>query len=339
MEDEMTESTRPGDAVYNKKSLMEPGPSPLDVVHPHDPLAAAAAGLAETPRPIMESQSTAAASHAQEPPPAKRKRVEAPSTNQDSATPTIASEEQQPSTLPPYSVLAVQRTTSSGSVSSELSCASLGSSGRSSVGRLEALSPIPQQYSLPPAPPSTPASHSGAFRYWDSEDHHPASIPTFNSVANATKLERQQLRDELPYAQLPEEGPATPALPRREAQPTYSKRKSTNKTTSTTHNAKDDFCDWNVGDRYELIRMLGRGSYGEVAQATDSQTGRPVAIKRVTNPFDQPIDAVRLYREIHILKRMVGHESIIQLLGIIQPPNDNVDDFQDLYMVFECKFD
>ena len=61
-----------------------------------------------------------------------------------------------------------------------------------------------------------------------------------------------------------------------------------------------------------------------------------VAIKRILSPFDQEIDAVRLYREIHILRRLRGHSCIINLLDIVQPPTDDLDDFHDLYLVFEC---
>ena len=89
-----------------------------------------------------------------------------------------------------------------------------------------------------------------------------------------------------------------------------------------------------------MLRTLGRGSYGEVAQAIDLYQGRSdayVAIKRIQSPFDQEVDAVRLFREIHILRRMRGHECVIQLLDIVEPPSDDLDDFHDLYLVFECK--
>ena len=121
----------------------------------------------------------------------------------------------------------------------------------------------------------------------------------------------------------------------------------------------DDFSEWAVGDRYQLERMLGRGSYGEVAQAIDlhrsgggnidaaaaaagstsattlSSTPFYVAIKRIQSPFDQEVDAVRLFRELHILRRLRGHDCIIKLLDVIQPPSDDLDDFHDLYLVFE----
>jgi hypothetical protein len=102
---------------------------------------------------------------------------------------------------------------------------------------------------------------------------------------------------------------------------------------------KEEFSDWKVGDRYELLRILGRGSYGEVAQAKDLKKGGLfVAIKRITSAFGQEVDAVRLYREMHVLRRLAGHECIIQLLNIIPPPKDDLDHFNDLYLVFECTF-
>ena len=85
--------------------------------------------------------------------------------------------------------------------------------------------------------------------------------------------------------------------------------------------------------------MLGRGSYGEVAQAKDLKNdGNFVAIKRITSAFDQEVDAIRLYREMHILRGLRGHECIIQLLNVVQPPSEDLSDFHDLYLVFECKW-
>ena len=87
--------------------------------------------------------------------------------------------------------------------------------------------------------------------------------------------------------------------------------------------------------------MLGRGSYGEVAQAIDLYLGRPdafVAIKRIVGPFDQEVDAVRLFREIHILRRLrtLGkNDCIVPLLDVVQPPTDDLNDFHDLYLVFD----
>lgn len=218
----------------------------------------------------------------------------------------------------------VRRSHSSGSVSSELS-----SSSASTTQRHEALSPIPPSYisEVPPAPPSTPASTTSN-NVWDfGASMTPAGLMTPLSmqpaVANASQLEQQQLLME---------GAATPA-------PTRGDKSATAKAPHTV--LSDDFSDWAVGERYEMVRVLGRGSYGEVAQAIDLRVGRRdafVAIKRIQSPFDQEVDAIRLYREIHILRQMRGHECIIQLIDVVQPPSDDLDDFHDLYLVFECKW-
>ena len=207
---------------------------------------------------------------------------------------------------------------SAGSVSpsSDISSASSSHSQR----KFGVSSPTPTSsytQEVPPAPPSTPASHPNTTALLDMGLATP--LPFQEGVRNAFQLEQQQILSE---------GAETPA-PKAES--------SESRVLSMT----EDFSEWAVGDRYELIRILGRGSYGEVAQAVDKYAGRPdayVAIKRILSPFDQEIDAVRLYREIHILRRLRGHSCIINLLDVVQPPTDDLDDFHDLYLVFECKY-
>lgn len=203
---------------------------------------------------------------------------------------------------PPVSHVA--RKASSSSLNSDLS-------SNSSHRDQQVLSPVPRSFAsdIPPAPPSTPASSQSLASF----DGAATPLPIQAGVQNADMLEAQLLSDSI----------ATPA-------PTRVKKP-----------LPEDFSDWAVGDRYELVRILGRGSYGEVAQAIDLKVGKRdafVAIKRIQSPFDQEVDAVRLYREIHILRRMRGHECIIQLMDIVQPPTDDLDDFHDLYLVFECKY-
>lgn len=194
------------------------------------------------------------------------------------------------------------------------------SSGSSSHHKDDgASSPVPSAYAqeVPPAPPSTPASNPSTMAMLDPGLATP--LPFREGVRNARELEQQQLLSE---------GGVTPAP-----------NKSESGTGGRVLSLSEDFSEWAVGDRYEMIRILGRGSYGEVAQAVDKYAGHSdayVAIKRILSPFDQEIDAVRLYREIHILRRLRGHRCIINLLDIVQPPTDDLDDFHDLYLVFEC---
>ena len=252
-------------------------------------------------------------------------------------------------------------------------------------------SPFRETGDVPPAPPSTPASQPG-MRLACSFDGLPDAVgpPTLGGttplapfiaggqfINNAHFLENEQHAFDA--------GAITPAQVQRSAY----KRQSTSSNNyaasmppgtdsaptprpgdatpkpggGAQSQSHDDFSEWAVGDRYELIRILGRGSYGEVAQAidrikaaTDGEENAYVAIKRIQTPFDQQVDAIRLYREIHILRRMneggedadaskheetvdrrpKHHDCIIRLLDVLEPPTDDLDDFHDLYLVFEC---
>ncbi|CAM9339477.1 unnamed protein product [Chrysoparadoxa australica] len=93
------------------------------------------------------------------------------------------------------------------------------------------------------------------------------------------------------------------------------------------------FADWKLGPRYTVVRLLGSGSYGEVAEALDNQNGGRVAIKRIVNVFDQEVDARRIYREMHILRKLNSKE-VMHLLDV--PAPKDYANFKDLYLV--CEF-
>ena len=236
-------------------------------------------------------------------------------------------------------VAQVTRNESSASVSSDISSASSAAhQTAASYNYQEAdedydddddpavLSPVPRSFvqEVPPAPPSTPASSISP--HWDDGNSGTLTPLPIATLKNAQMLEEEQMLME---------GAVTPAPPR-DVDSGGEKRAARNIPV-----LPGEFEDWAVGDRYEMVRILGRGSYGEVAQAKDLSVGRPdafVAIKRIQSPFDQEVDSIRLYREMHILRHMRGHDCIIQLLNVIQPPTDDLDDFHDLYLVFECKY-
>jgi len=80
------------------------------------------------------------------------------------------------------------------------------------------------------------------------------------------------------------------------------------------------------------IRPIGRGAYGIVCSAVNSETNEEVAIKKIGNAFDNRIDAKRTLREIKLLCHM-EHENIIAIKDIIRPPQR--ENFNDVYIVYE----
>ncbi|KAF9602173.1 hypothetical protein IFM89_025473 [Coptis chinensis] len=80
------------------------------------------------------------------------------------------------------------------------------------------------------------------------------------------------------------------------------------------------------------IRPVGRGAYGIVCAAVNSETQEEVAIKKIGNAFDNRIDAKRTLREIKLLRHM-DHENVIALKDIIRPPKK--ESFNDVYIVYE----
>uniref|UniRef100_A0A3N7ETK4 mitogen-activated protein kinase n=1 Tax=Populus trichocarpa TaxID=3694 RepID=A0A3N7ETK4_POPTR len=80
------------------------------------------------------------------------------------------------------------------------------------------------------------------------------------------------------------------------------------------------------------IRPIGRGAYGIVCAAVNSDTHEEVAIKKIGNAFDNRIDAKRTLREIMLLRHM-DHENVIAIRDITRPPKKEA--FNDVYIVYE----
>ncbi|XVF68636.1 hypothetical protein PTKIN_Ptkin11bG0017300 [Pterospermum kingtungense] len=80
------------------------------------------------------------------------------------------------------------------------------------------------------------------------------------------------------------------------------------------------------------IHPVGRGAYGIVCCATNSETKEEVAIKKIGNAFDNRIDAKRTLREIKLLGHM-DHDNVIKIKDIIMPPEK--EKFNDVYIAYE----
>ena len=95
---------------------------------------------------------------------------------------------------------------------------------------------------------------------------------------------------------------------------------------------QDDTTNWEIGEKYELGKKIGAGSYGNVHEATVKATGKKVAIKRLHNIFEDNIDCKRILREIKLL-RCLKHETIVELLEVLEPKDPA--NFNTIYMIME----
>uniref|UniRef100_A0AAR2J0V6 Stress-activated protein kinase JNK n=1 Tax=Pygocentrus nattereri TaxID=42514 RepID=A0AAR2J0V6_PYGNA len=88
-----------------------------------------------------------------------------------------------------------------------------------------------------------------------------------------------------------------------------------------------------VLQRYQQLRAIGSGAQGIVCSALDTVLGIPVAVKKLSRPFQNQTHAKRAYRELVLLK-CVNHKNIIRLLNVFTPQK-SLEEFQDLYLVME----
>ncbi|MFQ6629021.1 hypothetical protein Gotur_007808 [Gossypium turneri] len=80
------------------------------------------------------------------------------------------------------------------------------------------------------------------------------------------------------------------------------------------------------------IMPIGKGAYGIVCSALNSETNEHVALKKIANAFDNKIDAKRTLREIKLLRHM-DHENVVAIRDIIPPPQREC--FNDVYIAYE----
>lgn len=90
--------------------------------------------------------------------------------------------------------------------------------------------------------------------------------------------------------------------------------------------------EWTVPSRYEVLEIIGSGSYGSVCKAYDHEQQRPTAIKRVAKMFEDLIDCKRILREVAIMSKL-RHENIVAIYDIVAPKD--IGSFDELYIVME----
>nr|AKL87246.1 mitogen-activated protein kinase 3 [Linum usitatissimum] len=92
------------------------------------------------------------------------------------------------------------------------------------------------------------------------------------------------------------------------------------------------FTEYGDANRYKLLEVIGIGSYGVVCAAIDTHTGEKVAIKKIHDVFEHISDAIRILREVKLL-RLLRHPDIVEIKRIMLPPSKR--EFRDIFVVFE----
>ncbi|KAF5728231.1 mitogen-activated protein kinase 19 [Tripterygium wilfordii] len=92
------------------------------------------------------------------------------------------------------------------------------------------------------------------------------------------------------------------------------------------------FTEYGDANRYKILEVVGKGSYGVVCAAIDTHTGEKVAIKKIQDIFEHTSDAIRILREIKLL-RLLRHPDIVEIKRIMLPPSKR--EFRDIFVVFE----
>jgi hypothetical protein len=84
--------------------------------------------------------------------------------------------------------------------------------------------------------------------------------------------------------------------------------------------------------RFVLKRRCGKGSYGDVVEATDAASGARVAVKRVANLFSSSYEnGLRIFRELRLLRHL-RHPNIVRLRDAwVADPRS----FDELFLIFE----
>ena len=85
-----------------------------------------------------------------------------------------------------------------------------------------------------------------------------------------------------------------------------------------------------IEEKYEFIKQIGLGSFSAVCSCYDRKDNRNVAIKKVTNAFDDLEDARHILREIKMLS-FFDHDNIVTLLDVPKP--ENKSNYNDVYVI------
>ncbi|KAF3618226.1 hypothetical protein FXO38_33553 [Capsicum annuum] len=79
---------------------------------------------------------------------------------------------------------------------------------------------------------------------------------------------------------------------------------------------KEFFAEYGEANQYKIQQVVGKGSYGVVAAAVDTQTGKKVVIKKINNMFEHVSESTRILREIKLLC-LLRYPDIVEVKQIL----------------------
>jgi len=81
-------------------------------------------------------------------------------------------------------------------------------------------------------------------------------------------------------------------------------------------------------------KLLGKGAYGQVCKAMNTNTGQEVAIKKNKGVFEEIEDAKRILRELKLMSHF-DHPDVVSLIGVIEVDEHEINIFEDVYLIME----
>lgn len=85
-----------------------------------------------------------------------------------------------------------------------------------------------------------------------------------------------------------------------------------------------------VPAKYEVRELIGRGAYGIVCSAVNTETNDMVAVKKIGRLFEDAVDGKRVLREVKLLA-FLDHPNILGLKDLPRPSHP--ESFTDLYVI------
>ncbi|XP_072323337.1 cyclin-dependent kinase 13-like isoform X2 [Scyliorhinus torazame] len=194
----------------------------------------------------------------------------------------------------------------------------------------------PQIATLPPLPPLPVLTK---------EEHEDVSSPKDGLVTKTVKKDTERktrhLLTDLPLPpELPGSDSPSPKTPEEKKAPVQSQIKKRPKICGPRHGETViTEIDWGKRcvDKFDIIGIIGEGTYGQVYKAKDKDAGDMVALKKVRLDNEKEGFPITAIREIKIL-RQLHHSSIINMKEIVTDKEDALDFKKDkgaFYLVFE----